>query len=492
MAVLLLVACGDKGGEKPKTPSSSRVDVRKARELIIEADEARERGEFDGARALLSTAEPLADVTVREEIRVSRELVDEVQGKAFAEDIVNAAEDARCDEAIADTVTVVKISEGLALFVRRFTSESIADCIDDEIDEGELAKVRKRLEADDTALSLEPKFLKKLKKKLRKRVAKKMKKALDKPYEKGDWSAVLEKTAELVDDGIAGDDEKAKVLDNVREAITEEIGELHEGAIGASTGAESALKTIDELVALAWQDKAPKKIAKKRKELAFWIACASVRCKASEPREVWTYGRVGLRNVQNPRGDASEEMAEHGTQMWEIANAPGWVLVSLKHPGDLDGIAARAVPAAGWFKDSEVKREDTSEWLPPGDSLMGARVWGPLRKGDKNFELGTVIKLAGGKVTVRRMADRGEIELSRGKLHFGLVKKGTKVLGYCRSFTKLEPSLVHAAKLTNLQHDADPLVTLACLDEDGARTGAIKEGQLGSVRIDPAWLPARR
>lgn len=491
-AALVLTACGDKGTDGPKNPSDSQVDVRKARELIIQADEARERGDFDQARAFLTNADPLADVTVRDEIRVSRELVDEVQAKAFAEDIVNAAEDGRCEEAIADTFTVVKMSTGLALFIRRFSSESIAECLEAEIDNDELAKVRTQLSAEQTEESLDSKSFKAVKKKLRKAVAKELKQAVAEPFKDGDWKTVIVKTDELVAAGIAGDDEKAKVIENIQEAVTEEIRALHEEAMGESKGATSALERIDELVALAWGDKAPDKIAQRRKELAFWIACDSVNCKPSSPGKVWTDGHVKLRPVKDPRGDGGGEVIEHGTLLWEIAHAPGWVLVALKDPGELEGIGARANPAAGWLKDAETKNEDTSEALPPGASLVGTRVWGPFRKGEKNYELGTVLKVKGAKATVQRMADREEIDVPRSQLRFGLVKKGTKVLGYCQSFTKLEPALVEAAKLTNLQHSADPLVTLACLDADGKPTGEKKEGQLGSVRIDPAWLPPRR
>jgi len=217
-----------------------------------------------------------------------------------------------------------------------------------------------------------------------------------------------------------------------------------------------------------------------------------VRCQASAPKAVWVYGNAKLRPVNDPRGEPRAEALAHGTKAWQIAVATGWALLALKDPGQLDGLAERAAPAAGWVKDNALKGEDTTEWLPPGDAMVGTRVWAPLRKGDKNYELGHVVSVKGGRVTIRRLTDREEVVVSQGQVHFGLVKKGTKVLGFCTKFTKLEPALVESVKLTKYEQQGDPLVTLRCLDADGKPTDKTKEGQLASVRVDPNWLPHRR
>ena len=166
------------------------------------------------------------------------------------------------------------------------------------------------------------------------------------------------------------------------------------------------------------------------------------------------------------------------------------MLVAKKDPGKIDGIPPRVRVAQGWVKASALKNGDTGSWLPPGDAIIGTRVWGPLRKGQTTFELGKIIKTKGTDVAVERMADRTIITIARSKIRFGTISKGTKVLAMCDK-SKLTPSEAVIEKVTKPKLGGDPVVTVGCLDAAG-NPAASRDEQLGALRSKPAWLPPRR
>jgi hypothetical protein len=235
----------------------------------------------------------------------------------------------------------------------------------------------------------------------------------------------------------------------------------------------------------------PATLVRQRQEVAFAVACGAVRCKLESPTKRWTFGDVALHPVADPKGATSGSKVRSGTPVWLLASATGLALVTLREPAGLgEGAGPRAHAAAGWAPAKTLRADDTSETMPPGESLLGTVVWGPLREGQALFELGAVVKLGkGGQVTVRRLADRQEIALPRTKLRFGVTKPGTKVMGACADATKLDPSLIEEVRWPQYEQLGDPVVRLNCLNAEGKPTGAVKEGQLASVRMDPAWLP---
>jgi len=163
--------------------------------------------------------------------------------------------------------------------------------------------------------------------------------------------------------------------------------------------------------------------------------------------------------------------------------------VSTTDPGALEGIAARTKPAAGWVPAKDLNPEDTTECLPPGDSLVGTRVWAPLREKDPLFEIGTVIAIEHGKVKVRRMSDRTEVAIARGKLYFGTVRPGTKILAMCGGSLKPKDAVIESVREPKFEAQGDPVVKLTCLDDSGKPTEDKRDDQMGSIRTKSEWLP---
>ena len=163
--------------------------------------------------------------------------------------------------------------------------------------------------------------------------------------------------------------------------------------------------------------------------------------------------------------------------------------MATKEPGVLSDVHDRISAAAGWVAAASLRGEDTSELLPPGDAIVGTRVWGPLREGQQLWELGMVTKADGDKVTVERYSDRGSIELERGTIRFGSLAAGTKVLTFCSGAVIPQPAIIEEV---GFPKSGDPIATVTCLDASGSRTSEKKRELLGTLRGKPDWLPARK
>ncbi len=504
---LMIVAaflCGCNGSEKdPKSADdATQADPVRSRKILYEGEAAAKKGNYKKARALFKDAERYATLNVREEIRKAREHTDNKEAKAFAEDIINAAERGDCATAMDDTLPIIDRGEGVARSIRLHTDKAIVACVQDMLSDEEkdqLAAARKLMASAPAKKALMGSSHAALSKVLRKAVKVALKEVVNEPLKERGWAAALKAVDGLIKAGKAGEAERDKVMTLVRKGIVDDIAEAHAEALADTTVGKQKLKEIEALLDIGWPKDAkgkrtaavPKDMAGKRLELAFVIACDTVRCKTDNVGKRWTLGDVQPRPALEPGGKPAGKIIKSGTMVWEIATGGAGSLVTLEDPGKLDGPGARAGLGVGWVKSSALKTEDTSEWLPPGQSLVGVRVWAPLRKGQKLLELGRVIKVKG-RITVRRLADRKEINVSRGQLRFGATKKGTKVMGYCRKLTKLEPALIADVKEVMYEVQGDPLVTLSCLDDQGKPTGVKKEGQLGSIRMNSSWLPKQR
>jgi hypothetical protein len=335
-------------------------------------------------------------------------------------------------------------------------------------------------------------------------------KAIDEPLKAKKWADVVAAVRALVKSGDATIKDVGPAMELVDKGVRADLTALVDGAIGQPKTVADALGAFDRLAAVLWladagAGKAPPPAASKldpgpmpadvvalRGKLAFWLACAAVRCTATEPRQVWTYGHAPLTPTLEPKGKPLETV-QHGTAVWEIAAAAGVVLVSKTNPGALADISARAKPAWGWLPAANVRSEDTTEWLPPGDSLVGTRVWAPLRDGkDQLLEIGTVVALEKGQVKVRRMADRQEVLVGRGRLFFGAVKPGMRILAMCGGSLTPTAARVESVKETKFEAQGDPVVKLTCLDPKEQPTSEVRNDQLGSVRTKVEWLPKAR
>jgi hypothetical protein len=489
LAVVALAACTEPTKPKAKEPTSHG-DPRLARTLIGQADDATKAGDFEKARKLLKRAEGYADVPARAEIDAQQDATDDAEAESLSEDVKATAKKGECKAAVDAAMEIVGRSAGVAKFLPIHVGKSISKCIKRLLEAEDVAQARNLVDSDAAAKVMQPKVLKPLRKEVLEQVEQAIDKQMAPLLEKRDFKAAASTLDELTKTGLVTEAERGKVLDKIREAISAEVGATVERASSAKKGGDEELKHIDVLLAAGWPEEKerPAELKKKRVQLALVLACRAVKCKTDAVRQRWAFGAPGVFPIADPKAAKSESNLKSGVAVWELATGGGLSLFAATDPGQLEGLATRADVAVGWIPSKDLRDVDTSEMLPPGDALVGTRVWGPLRDAEKNYELGTVVSVKGGNCSVRRMADRTELEIARAKLRFGLTKQGTKVMGFCTKTDALEPSLIDSIK--DVQSELhDPQVTLSCLDGDGKVLGVLKEGQLGSLRIPPDWLP---
>ena len=502
------VGCGPATGE-PKQPDfdpvarigdeDPNVDTKKAKVLIEKGVAALRDGKLEEARKHLLAAEPFADELKRGEIRQVRTSIDEAEAEKMAPDINESAEEGACEDAID---TIVQVGESrkdtqIPKFLKERTSSKLVRCL------------LVRLKADVTegrALADDPKVeaalteegLKKFRAKVTDAAVTALMARFDELLKERKWADAKKLLDELLASKEAGPREQARIMDVIRNGVAEDVASKVNSGLASKTGVDAVIREIDELVAVAgWTppggavgaEVMPEDVDKGRKALALWAVCAELRCSLVEPSEAWALGDLELKPVTDVKGETVRKI-EHASKLWRLADSSGWVLVTRKDPGKLDGVPARERVAVGWVKASGLESKDTGEWLPPGDSILGTRVWGPLRKGQDTYELGKVIKVKGGDLAVERMADRTIITIPRGQVRFGTITKGTKVLAMCEK-DKLTPTpaVIDEVSFPKL---GDPIAKITCLDASGNPGGMSREDQLGALRSKAAWLPPRK
>ncbi|MCC6527995.1 MAG: hypothetical protein IT373_35440 [Polyangiaceae bacterium] len=517
---------GDKPGPKHAGLDEGKTDPRKARELVVKSDEAREAHDYDTARELLGQAERYADTAVREEIRVAAELCDEQQAKSLAPEVVETAADGKCAPALklAGKLVDGAPTPGFTAFVKKQVSKPIEQCLAGLVEAGKLSEARELGASAEAKKALEAADAKALAELLGGAVKAELGKALEEPLVRRAWAEALDKVDALVKSGQAGDAEYRSVLAQVRDGITADVKAAVATATQKKMASADDLKALDALLGLGrWsppivvfeddrtelekmQDKLarlaaggsgeepkttpapapgaepplPAELAAARDELAFWVTCGTLRCKLGTSKPMWTWGRVDLMAKGDPKG-AKVKTLPHAAALTVLGEAGGLALV------EWQPALASAPKRTGWVDAKALKPTDTSALLPPANALVGVRVWGPLRDGEKVYELGTVSGATGEDVAVRRMSDGQEVKLTRAKLGLARVGKGTKVLALCQTPGKLEAAVVDDVSEPPGPM-SDPIVTLTCVDAQGNPVGNKRQEQLGAVRLDPSWL----
>ena len=513
LTALWVAGCGAADAPTKKETSraaavDTQVDVRQARKLLYRAEEALEGGRLERARELLRQADTYADSRVREDIRVTAERVDEADAKRLVPGAVEIAQEGDCAQALEDTAKLVVLANrgrGFPTLVRQLTRDANVECLEAMMaDEARLPEVRELLATTTARQALGKTVHAELETALDEAAIAVVMSSLDEPLRERRWDEVLTGLAALVKAGKASEADQAQIVELVREGLTKDVEAVMSEAMEDEDGRGSgeALRRADELLAIGWgpsarvPDKAqaappPSRLVEARKKLAFRSVCWSLRCRTTAPAPMWTYGKVPTFALLEPTGKPAGELL-HATAVWQIAQATSKVLVVASDPGELsDGLDARVRADAVWVEAAALRSSDTAKWLPPGQALVGTRVWGPLRPPEKLLEAGKVLAVDGARATVQRVSDRQQVTVSRTQLHFGTLAKGIKVLALCGGI-KLQTALIEQAAIPKHASQGDPVLTVQCLDRDGSPDGPTRQQLLGSLRTRPEWLPPRR
>jgi hypothetical protein len=481
----------------------ANVDTKKARAFIEDAVAKLRDDELSAARELLKKAEPFADELKKEEIRSVRQTIDNAEADKYIPGIRKLAKSGKCEDAMETSGEIVDQKPGaIAAFVKKGTSRHLLDCFVGQLTV-DLSIGRELAEAPRLKKVLAKDHLEKYRKAVTDATVKALIDRFEAPIAERKWVDAKKLLDELVERKEVGPREYNRLMGVIQEGIAKDVMERIAAGLESQTGAKDALVEVDELIEKGAWGKVkgsavgaavmPPEIATGRRQLALWTECARMRCSLDKPAEAWAYGDIGLHPALDAKGKAIETF-KHATKLWTIASSHGWALVTTKEPkglpdkGDDDALAARDKVAKGWIKTKGIKRADTARLLPPGESIIGTRVWGPLREGQKLYELGLVVGVKARDVVVERFADKQKVTISRQKVRFGTLDKGTKVKALCVHQVKMESARVQKVKK---QPRGGALVTIQCLDPDG-KPSRTKDELIGSVRAEARELPPRR
>ena len=473
----------------------ANVDIGKAKVLIEQAVAALRDGKLEDARRFLSEAEKFADEMKREEAREVRQSIDSAEADKYVPNVKKLAEEGKCEEAVDTAVEVIEGKKGGAIpvFVRDRANKSLLDCLLGQL-KIDLSIGRELADSDKVKKTLKKNALQQFQKAVTDAMVEELISQFETPIAERRWIDAKALLDELVQKKEAGDREFNRIMGIIRKGIAKDINEKVREALSDKKGVSDALTEVDRLIEVADYGKTagkslkgtvPTEVKLDRDTLALWKVCADFSCTMVSPKQNWMYGHGDLHAPLSPK-DKPKTKVRHATRVWRLAESRGWVLIAdqKKKPKSIDSVSARVGVASGWVKSAAIKGSDTAAWLPPGESIVGTRVWGPLRKGQKELELGSVIKLKGAKVAVERLSDRNIVEVPLRQVRFGTISKGTKILARCRHPIKLEAAVIAKVKFPA---KGDPTVKYTC-----AEGGEKRDDQLGSVRAKSGDLPARK
>jgi uncharacterized protein YgiB involved in biofilm formation len=282
----------------------------------------------------------------------------------------------------------------------------------------------------------------------------------------------------------------AKQVAAANESLRKVIGkDLQERAVAAygQPKAEPVLAEVDRAVKLLGNT-TPPEIKALKVRLGAWIECKRLTCKAAaKPTLAYVFGSSALTVPHAARGELVETLP-NAAKVWVLASGGGQSLVAKEDPGEAPSWADKLAAAKGWIDAASLKPEDTSEWLPVGKALEGARVWMPTGRQDGLYLLGQVQTVSGNDVEVRRLFDGQAVTVKRDVLRIGILKPGMKILAFCADFQHPGPARFEEVAQTMT---GNPIARVMCLTESG-RDDKPRSEVIGALRTKPEWLPPRR
>ncbi|MBM4357176.1 MAG: hypothetical protein FJ096_03615 [Deltaproteobacteria bacterium] len=481
----------DAAASEPWIDHDKGVDVARARQLLGDAERALAKKDHRGAKRSCAQAEPFADDAIREEIRKLLQRVDESIAKELSPPVLEQATTGACQEAAEAVALIGTTYRGTTVvrFVRDAVSKSLLSCLLKQL-EIDVSIARDLAQVVAIKKALNPVDFEAWDAKLDQAIVGTLVAGLQEPLEKRAWAKALEQLDELVLRKEAGPREVARVLKVVRAGVTDDVIKRTDAGLGkkGSIGT-TLLRDIDALIAhgrFSDAEPLPDVLRERREEAAMWSICAAQDCTLSSPEPSWAFGTLEPRPVLDVDGKPAQRI-KHGRKVFRLTEGRGLVLIAERDPGSaVDGVGGRVAVATGWVPAASLSPVDTAERLPPGDAIVGTRVWGPLRGAGKEWEIGVVRAVKGEELAIERVSDGKPTTFRRSEVRFGTVRPGTKVLALCVHPVRLEPAEIDEFIPMSA---GDPHLVLTCLGPDGARTAEKREVLLGSLRSQAAWIP---
>lgn len=457
-----------------------------ARILVARAEDALEKQDFGGAQSLAEEARLYGGLETTERARGVEERIDDNRAKTEAAGVVKLAHKGDCTGAMEASAKAQrgKVRERYVVTLQKESGVALTLCLEkafaELIEGGKLDAARAMIGSPDAKKALNEESAKAASRALRKAVVSFTTRDIRPMLVEKRWADALAKLDELTKDGTLSAKETPFALELVQEALTKHLVQLGVDAWNAKKPGELLAAYDRDLPHGRYADP-PEALLSARRRLVVAAECERLRCRLGEPKQQWLFGKQAMAPAESEGAEVTGSVA-HGAQVWVIGKSTGRVLVAQKDPGKTQGPALLDA-AEGWLDAKALRATDTSTTLPPKTELAGVRVWGPLRPPSKDYQLGTVERLEGTKVVVKRIGDGSDVTIALSSIVFGTLESGTRVLAFCTDEINPEP-----AKITGLvtAGGGTPKVKIAC--DKGNLTRVEVAGALISKR---EWLPKR-
>lgn len=470
----------------PATKAADAAREELAKVLITQAEAALAKEDWTTAEERAEEAKIHAGLDLTTRARAVLDEIDDVRAASLAEDAAKLAAEGKCASALKKVAAPLrkKPRERLRKATHELTRKTLVECIAKKLEEellaGNLEAARTMLESSDATTALSNEGYKEATQALERLVVRESTKTIQPLLRSQRWTEALAALDELKAKSELTDREHEVAVEIVQEAALKHLLELAAGAF-ASKSPTTIVKSIEEQVKAARFKVAPDSLAELLKQLGAAIECERVKCRLERPRVAWAWGSI---DVTDPTSTAGSKVAKltHAQAFWVLGAGKTHALVAVDDPGGATGRAAFE-KATGWISTDHMKGANTERWLPPAEQLTGVRVWGPLRPPDRAYHLGTVSKVEGSKVTVKRMSDSMEQVVDLGDLRMGNVFKGLKVTAFC--VDELHPE---TAKVESVVAEGEtPKIQVVC--EKGGKT-RVEVASALTTQAD--WLPPRQ
>lgn len=455
--------------------------------LIKSAKNALAEQDWSTAEDRAEEARMYAGLELTRKAQAVQQQIDESRAKQVAKDAKKLAEEGKCASALKTVAVPIrqKAREHFKKVVRQQAQEPLVACLsqklEDDVKAGSIEAARAMLASPDATTALSTEGYKLAEQALLKAIVKESTSEIQPLLAQKKWSEAIAKLDGLKQKGTLGQSEYPVAFEIVQDAIRDHLLALAKQGLTAKKPSLAA-QQIEEQAKLAGWKSAPKELQAAQQKLAIAVECEEHRCKLGKPTPSWSWGAIGVHPPADAQGAESGKL-KHAQKIWVLGRGKDHALIATEDPGAASG-ADLFDKAAGWIDPENLRSVDTDMWLPPDAQLVGVQVWGPLRPPSKDYLLGTVTKVDGKKVTVKRMADDREETVDLKSIRIGKLTKGLKVMAFCVDQLHPEPAKVDSVVTTQ---GGSPKVKVVCEKGDVTRVEVA-----GALTSKADWLPPRK
>lgn len=456
--------------------------------LAGQADEALKSGDLDKAEEKGAEAKVYGDLATTRKAQEVLDQVDDQRADLVSKDANSIAETGKCASALKRISNTLgkKARDRYKKKVQAQSRDAIVKClaekIEDEVKAANIDGARSLLEQSEVKTALDKQGQTAAEKALAKSIVKRSLSSIQPMLEKQEWQPAIDEIDKLQANKTLDAKEYEAAFSIVQDAILAFLIQRSTEALDAKNPGDIWTE-IEATEKLARWKVTPDELGDLYKYLAMAIECENLGCKRAKPKVRYSWGKIDLKPPADAKG-GTVSSTKHAQKLWVLADGKDFSLISTKEPESVKG-AEFWQAATGWADETQLKSQDTELWLPPVDQLPGTRIWGPLRPPKKDYHLGIVKEVVGGKnVIVKRLSDEEDVTIPLSDVRVGTLKNGLKVLAFC--IDQIQPENAKIDKVVTTVGGI-PKVKVICDKEKKERV------EVASALISQkSWLPPKK